>query len=98
MHAATSDGKNNRWETLSPSLTRAQELFQERQSGRDFICQWVISRAMKERDADIAAAIQGKDCLVQKFRNSSVMLEAAHYRPKVSFMLMPCQFSAETSD
>jgi len=29
------------------------------------------------------SAIQGKDCLVQKFRNSSVMLEAAHYRPKV---------------
>jgi hypothetical protein len=29
------------------------------------------------------AAIQGKDCLVQKFRNSSVMLEAPHYRPKV---------------
>jgi hypothetical protein len=28
-------------------------------------------------------AIQGKDCLVQKFRNSSVMLEAPHYRPKV---------------
>jgi hypothetical protein len=26
---------------------------------------------------------QGKDCLVQKFRNSSVMLEAEHYRPKV---------------
>ncbi|KAM0248182.1 hypothetical protein ACHAP5_003563 [Fusarium lateritium] len=30
------------------------------------------------------ATIQGKDCLVQKFRNSSVMLEAEHYRPKVS--------------
>lgn len=30
------------------------------------------------------AAIQGKDCLVQKFRNSSVMLETPHYRPKVS--------------
>jgi hypothetical protein len=30
------------------------------------------------------ATIQGKDCLVQKFRNSSVMLEPAHYRPKVS--------------
>lgn len=29
-------------------------------------------------------AIQGKDCLVQKFRNSSVMLEATHYRPKAS--------------
>ncbi|OAR00361.1 hypothetical protein LLEC1_00295 [Akanthomyces lecanii] len=31
------------------------------------------------------ATIQGKDCLVQKFRNSSVMLEAAHYRPKLYF-------------
>ncbi|KAI8299723.1 hypothetical protein K4K61_010380 [Colletotrichum sp. SAR11_59] len=30
-------------------------------------------------------AIQGKDCLVQKFRNSSVMLEAAHYRPKLFY-------------
>ncbi|KAK0629827.1 RNA recognition motif 2-domain-containing protein [Bombardia bombarda] len=26
-----------------------------------------------------------KDCLVQKFRNSSVMLEAQHYRPKLYF-------------
>ncbi|PHH58756.1 hypothetical protein CDD81_4667 [Ophiocordyceps australis] len=31
------------------------------------------------------ATIQGKDCLVQKFRNSSVMLEAPHYRPKLYF-------------
>jgi hypothetical protein len=31
-----------------------------------------------------SAAIQGKDCLVQKFRNSSVMLEPEHYRPKVN--------------
>ncbi|KAK7747102.1 hypothetical protein SLS62_009157 [Diatrype stigma] len=30
------------------------------------------------------ATIQGKDCLVQKFRNSSVMLELEHYRPKAS--------------
>jgi hypothetical protein len=33
---------------------------------------------------DIATAIQGKDCLVQKFRNSSVMLEDREFRPKVS--------------
>ncbi|OTB07122.1 hypothetical protein M426DRAFT_8851 [Hypoxylon sp. CI-4A] len=33
------------------------------------------------------ATIQGKDCLVQKFRNSSVMLEAPHYRPKLFFTL-----------
>lgn len=30
------------------------------------------------------AAIQGRDCLVQKFRNSSVMLELPSFRPKVS--------------
>ncbi|KAG2417185.1 hypothetical protein HFD88_008403 [Aspergillus terreus] len=29
------------------------------------------------------ATIQGKDCLVQKFRNSSVMLEHPSFRPKV---------------
>ena len=29
-------------------------------------------------------AIQGKDCLIQKFRNSSVMEEWHGYRPKVS--------------
>lgn len=28
-------------------------------------------------------AIQGRDCLVQKFRNSSVMLEHPSFRPKV---------------
>ncbi|GAP89639.1 putative meiosis protein mei2 [Rosellinia necatrix] len=33
------------------------------------------------------ATIQGKDCLVQKFRNSSVMLEAIHYRPKLYYTL-----------
>ncbi|KAH8653383.1 RNA recognition motif 2-domain-containing protein [Xylariales sp. PMI_506] len=33
------------------------------------------------------ATIQGKDCLVQKFRNSSVMLEASHYRPKLYYTI-----------
>ncbi|KAB5570434.1 RNA recognition motif 2-domain-containing protein [Coniochaeta sp. 2T2.1] len=33
------------------------------------------------------ATIQGKDCLVQKFRNSSVMLEPPHYRPKLYYTL-----------
>ncbi|KAK3939950.1 RNA recognition motif 2-domain-containing protein [Diplogelasinospora grovesii] len=33
------------------------------------------------------ATIQGKDCLVQKFRNSSVMLEAPHYRPKLYYTI-----------
>ena len=31
----------------------------------------------------VPPAIQGKDCLVQKFRNSSVMLEHPSFRPKV---------------
>ncbi len=33
-----------------------------------------------------STAIQGKDCLVQKFRNSSVMLENPAFRPKVSLI------------
>lgn len=33
--------------------------------------------------SDTTIAIQGRDCLIQKFRNSSVMLEPSHYRPKV---------------
>lgn len=32
---------------------------------------------------DTVIAIQGRDCLVQKFRNSSVMLEHPSFRPKV---------------
>ncbi|OJJ38553.1 hypothetical protein ASPWEDRAFT_168455 [Aspergillus wentii DTO 134E9] len=31
----------------------------------------------------LGVAIQGKDCLVQKFRNSSVMLEHPSFRPKI---------------
>lgn len=33
----------------------------------------------------INVAIQGRDCLVQKFRNSSVMLEHPGFRPKVTY-------------
>ncbi|ERT01476.1 hypothetical protein HMPREF1624_02725 [Sporothrix schenckii ATCC 58251] len=33
------------------------------------------------------ATIQGRDCLVQKFRNSSVMLESPHYRPKLYYTI-----------
>ena len=33
--------------------------------------------------SDNPSAIQGRDCLIQKFRNSSVMAEAEHCRPKV---------------
>lgn len=40
-----------------------------------------------EKVAEISyATIQGKDCLVQKFRNSSVMLEHPSFRPKVCFL------------
>lgn len=62
-----------------------QELFQERQDCRDIVCECVNSmRDGTGRDVtDIGIAIQGKDCLVAKFRNSSVMLEPPHYRPKV---------------
>lgn len=35
----------------------------------------------------VMTAIQGKDCLVQKFRNSSVMLEHPSFRPKVGIYL-----------
>lgn len=41
---------------------------------------WILTPSLS------SLAIQGKDCLVQKFRNSSVMLEAPHYRPKVSHL------------
>jgi hypothetical protein len=34
------------------------------------------------------ATIQGRDCLIQKFRNSSVMLEPEYCRPKVSSHLL----------
>ncbi|KAF4437948.1 Meiosis mei2 [Fusarium acutatum] len=44
---------------------------------------WNCFRSDKVAEISYAKAIQGKDCLVQKFRNSSVMLEAEHYRPKM---------------
>ncbi len=46
-----------------------------------------VSRCAKQEHKDFIdafKAIQGKDCLIQKFRNSSVMLEPPHCRPKVS--------------
>ncbi|KAI9718973.1 MAG: hypothetical protein M1812_003858 [Candelaria pacifica] len=42
------------------------------------------NRYNSDKVAEVSyATIQGKDCLVQKFRNSSVMLEHAGYRPKI---------------
>lgn len=41
-------------------------------------------RFKSDKVAEVSyATIQGRDCLIQKFRNSSVMLEPPHYRPKV---------------
>lgn len=41
-------------------------------------------RFKSDKVAEVSyATIQGKDCLVQKFRNSSVMLEPPHCRPKL---------------
>ncbi|KAF4989808.1 hypothetical protein FGRMN_8900 [Fusarium graminum] len=46
---------------------------------------WNCFKSDKVAEVSYAKAIQGKDCLVQKFRNSSVMLEAEHYRPKLFY-------------
>ncbi|KAM0550772.1 hypothetical protein ACHAPJ_008635 [Fusarium lateritium] len=59
----------------------------------EYIIDFVQERANKrwncfksDKVAEVSyATIQGKDCLVQKFRNSSVMLEAEHYRPKLFY-------------
>ncbi|KAK6379847.1 hypothetical protein LTS17_005921 [Exophiala oligosperma] len=55
------------------------------------IIPFVLARAGKrwncfnsDKVAEVSyATIQGKDCLVQKFRNSSVMLEHPNFRPKL---------------
>ncbi|TVY44334.1 Meiosis protein [Lachnellula occidentalis] len=45
-------------------------------------------RFQSEKVAQVSyATIQGRDCLIQKFRNSSVMLEPEHYRPKLYYTL-----------
>lgn len=42
------------------------------------------NRYNSDKVAEVSyATIQGKDCLVQKFRNSSVMLEHPSFRPKL---------------
>ncbi|OBT66028.1 hypothetical protein VE03_03167 [Pseudogymnoascus sp. 23342-1-I1] len=42
------------------------------------------NRYNSDKVAEVSyATIQGKDCLVQKFRNSSVMLEHPSFRPKI---------------
>ncbi|KAL2168829.1 hypothetical protein VTG60DRAFT_6799 [Thermothelomyces hinnuleus] len=50
----------------------------------DIIDRWNCFKSDKVAEISYAT-IQGKDCLVQKFRNSSVMLEAPHYRPKLYY-------------
>ncbi|KAI9646936.1 hypothetical protein NHQ30_004936 [Ciborinia camelliae] len=55
------------------------------------IIEFVIARSNQkwhrfksDKVAEVSyATIQGRDCLIQKFRNSSVMLEPPHYRPKL---------------
>ncbi|KAI9796807.1 MAG: hypothetical protein M1833_005950 [Piccolia ochrophora] len=52
--------------------------FVETRAGR----RW--NRFNSDKVAEVSyATIQGKDCLVQKFRNSSVMLEHPSFRPKI---------------
>ncbi|KAH8598070.1 RNA recognition motif 2-domain-containing protein [Bisporella sp. PMI_857] len=41
------------------------------------------------------ATIQGRDCLIQKFRNSSVMLEPPHCRPKLFYTLHDGELAGE---
>ncbi|PVH71438.1 hypothetical protein DL98DRAFT_503619 [Cadophora sp. DSE1049] len=49
-------------------------------------------RFRSDKVAEVSyATIQGRDCLIQKFRNSSVMLEPEHYRPKLFFILQDGQ-------
>ncbi|KAI9844093.1 MAG: hypothetical protein M1837_005807 [Sclerophora amabilis] len=44
------------------------------------------NRFNSDKVAEVSyATIQGKDCLVQKFRNSSVMLEHPSFRPKIFY-------------
>ncbi|KAL4801735.1 hypothetical protein BDV18DRAFT_164780 [Aspergillus unguis] len=43
----------------------------------------IASTAIKSQKFLTQVTIQGRDCLVQKFRNSSVMLEHPSFRPKI---------------
>lgn len=47
---------------------------------------WYMFKSDKVAEVSYAT-IQGRDCLIQKFRNSSVMLEAPHFRPKLFFTI-----------
>ncbi|MCJ1329932.1 hypothetical protein MMC10_006613 [Thelotrema lepadinum] len=53
-------------------------IFYQARAGR----RWNKYKSHKEAEVSYAT-IQGRDCLVQKFRNSSVMLEHPSFRPKV---------------
>ncbi len=55
------------------------------------VSQSTDSEPQKSRELSNVTAIQGKDCLVQKFRNSSVMLEHPSFRPKVGTASNPPQ-------
>ncbi|MCJ1396506.1 hypothetical protein MMC18_009397 [Xylographa bjoerkii] len=50
----------------------------------DYLLSNAMNRFNSDKVAEVSyATIQGKDCLVQKFRNSSVMLEHPSFRPKI---------------
>ncbi|TVY23003.1 Meiosis protein [Lachnellula hyalina] len=56
-------------------------------------------RFQSEKIAQISyATIQGRDCLIQKFRNSSVMLEEENYRPKLYYTLADGEELAGTEE
>lgn len=46
------------------------------------VSDYLLSKSLLHSNS-LATAIQGRDCLIQKFRNSSVMLEDPSFRPKV---------------
>lgn len=64
------------------------------------IIDFAVARAGKkwnfygsDKVAEISyATIQGRECLIQKFRNSSVMLENETFKPKVSFSMIIASF------
>ncbi|KAL8710485.1 MAG: hypothetical protein Q9220_004917 [cf. Caloplaca sp. 1 TL-2023] len=60
------------WESINPYISARATLSLRR------------NRFNSDKVAEVSyATIQGKDCLVQKFRNSSVMLEHPSFRPKI---------------
>lgn len=57
-----------------------------------------VAKLFPQLKTDIREAIQGKDCLVQKFRNSSVMLEHPTFRPKVRYVIINLDIDISNND